>query len=55
MDSFFTTSPIVVDTPTNEETSGSSGNSYCVVAQTASIPTNEETVGSSGNTYCVVA
>ncbi len=51
----FTTTPVIVDAPANEETTGSSGNSYCVVAQTASIPTDEETTGSSGNSYCVVA
>ena len=55
MDAFTTTTPIITDVPSSQEKSGSGGNNYCVVAQSASIPTNEETYGSSGNTYCVVA
>ncbi|KJA25370.1 hypothetical protein HYPSUDRAFT_85499 [Hypholoma sublateritium FD-334 SS-4] len=55
MDSFFTTTPVVVDTPTNEDSGSGSGNSYCVVAQTVSIPTNEDSGSGSGNSYCVVA
>ncbi|KJA25376.1 hypothetical protein HYPSUDRAFT_199898 [Hypholoma sublateritium FD-334 SS-4] len=55
MDAFTTTTPVVVDVPASWEKSGSAGNTYCVVAQTASIPTDQEKAGSSGNTYCVVA
>jgi hypothetical protein len=55
MDAFITTTPIIIDTPTDKEDGGGSGNAYCVVSQSASIPTDEETTGGSGNAYCVVA
>jgi hypothetical protein len=55
MDSFITTTPVIIDTPTDREDGGGSGNAYCVVAKSESIPTNEETTGGSGNAYCVVA
>lgn len=55
MDSFDISALIVVDTPTNEDTGGSSGNSYCVVTQNEPIPANEDSGSGSGNSYCVVA
>ncbi|KAF9484408.1 hypothetical protein BDN70DRAFT_928471 [Pholiota conissans] len=56
MDTFFTTTPVVVvDTPTNQEDGGGTGNTYCVVSQSENIPANQEDGGGTGNTYCVIA
>jgi hypothetical protein len=58
MDSFIAvtaTTTTTIEAPADQETSGNSGNAYCVVSRIEGIPTDQETQGGSGNAYCVVA
>jgi len=47
----------LAEVPADNESGGSGGNSYCVVAHTTTVdtPTNMDGGGSGGNAYCVVA